>query len=970
MPIVAGDAGPFQPAPRDPYPPAARGDYDAPMAPDAPRTFLIDGSALAYRSFFAKGPGPAYAYAAQLLSLIEKGRPDFALVAMDTPGPTFRHKAYDRYKATRQKTPDELVEQLPLFERIARALGFEVYALEGWEADDVIGTLARRAEAAGHDVYVVTADKDFLQIVGERIRIWNPGAGTEPAVLGVEAVLERFHCSPELVRDVLGLMGDSSDNIPGVPKVGEKTALKLIEEYKGLDDLYARLESVKPPGLQARLREGRELAYLSRDLATIRTGAPIAVDLPQLKYGGPVPDAARALFVELDFPSLAERLGVPAAQADERRYHVVTTAAEYEAFLARLRAARTLVLDLETTSLTALESEIVGLAFAFEGHEAWYLPANLATPIFGPGERGLTARERFGSPGTPGAAPADSMFAHDARTSRTTGRGVPGDPLRPPPGSDLARFLDDLRPVLSDPAVAVIGQNIKYDLLALGRYGLSPPNVAFDTMLASFCLDAHQSQHGLDFLSLKHLGITKIPTSALIGKGAKQICMWDAPVDKCGEYACEDADTTFRLYEHFSGQLEGSEVETVFRGIEVPLLRVLEDMERQGILVDSAHLRALSAEMGGRIEALTARIHELAGGPFNVASPKQLADVLFEKLKVHEQLGLKRLKRTKTGYSTDADVLDAMSEHALVAAILEHRQLTKLKGTYVDSLPELVHPVTGRIHTSYNQAGAVTGRLSSSDPNLQNIPIRTEEGRRIRQAFIAAPGTLLLSADYSQVELRLMAQLSGDAALIEAFRSGEDVHRRTAALVFGVAPDAVTADMRAQAKTINFGIIYGMGAPRLARQIGIAQKEAAAFIEQYFKVFSGVRAWLDKTREQALRDGFVSTLTGRRRRMIGLDSADPRELAGAMNAAVNTPLQGTAADLIKIAMVRLHRELRTRGLRARMLLQVHDELVLEVPEDEVETVRALVKAVMEGALQLDVPLLVETGVGRTWLEAH
>ena len=938
-----------------------------------PRTFLIDGSALAYRSFFAKGPGPAYAYAASLLSLVEKGRPDFALVAMDTPEPTFRHHAFEAYKATRQKTPDELIEQLPQFERIAQALGFPIYALPGWEADDVIGTLARRAEAAGHDVYLVTGDKDFLQIVGERIRIWNPSLGPEPAILGVEAVLERFHCRPDQVRDVLGLMGDTSDNIPGVPKVGEKTALKLIEEYAGLDDLYARLESVKPPGLQARLREGRELAYLSRDLATIRTNAPIALDLPQLRYTGPVADSARALFVELDFPSLAERIGTRPAEvrAGERHYHVVRTREEYEAFLAELRRAKALVLDLETTSLTALESEIVGLAFAFTEHEAWYLPANLSEPIFGPGERGLTARERFGDPAASGATDgAASMFAHDPAASRTTGRGLLHDPLRPPPGSDLARFLDDLRPVLSDPSVAVIGQNIKYDLLALGRYGLSPPNVAFDTMLASFCLDAHQSQHGLDFLSLKHLGLTKIPTSSLIGKGAKQICMWDAPVERCGEYACEDADATWRLYERFGEQLDGHEVERVFREIEMPLLRVLEDMERQGVLVDAAYLRGLSTEMGGRIETLTARIHELAGAPFNVGSPKQLAEVLFEKLKVHELLGVKRLKRTKTGYSTDAEMLETLSEHPLVAVILEHRQLTKLKGTYVDALPALVHPVTGRIHTSYNQAGAVTGRLSSSDPNLQNIPIRTEEGRRIRRAFVAAPGTRLLSADYSQVELRLMAQLSGDAALIEAFRSGEDVHRRTAALVFGVAPGAVTAGMRAQAKTINFGIIYGMGAPRLARQIGIPQKEAAAFIEQYFKVFAGVRAWLDKTREQALREGLVTTLTGRRRVMVGLDSADPRELAGAMNAAVNTPLQGTAADLIKIAMVRLHRELLGRGLRTRMLLQVHDELVLEVPEGEVEAVTPLVKSVMEGALPLDVPLVVDTGTGSNWLEAH
>jgi len=940
------------------------------MATEAPRTFLIDGSALAYRCFFAKGPGPAYAYAAALFALIEKGRPDYALVALDTPEPTFRHKAFREYKATREKTPPELIDQFPVFERIAKTLGFPVYALPGWEADDVIGTLARRAEAAGHEVFLVTGDKDFLQVVGDRVRIWNPGAGAEPAILGIEAVRERFHCRPDQVIDVLGLMGDSSDNIPGVPQVGEKTALKLIEEYEGLDDLYRRLDGVKPPGLQARLREGRELAFLSRDLATIRTSAPVAIDLPQLRYGGPDADAARALFVELDFPSLAERLG-RRERDDERRYRVVSTREEYAAFLARLRAAKTLVLDLETTSITALEAEIVGLAFAFDAHEAWYLPANLPAPVFGPGERGLTARERFGGQdGAAGQESASMFAAQSAATARTTGRGLPDDPLRPPPGSDLERFLADLAPVLTDPGVAVMGQNVKYDLLVLGRYGISPANVTFDTMLASYCLDAHQSQHGLDFLALKHLGITKIPTSALIGKGAKQINMWDVPFERCGEYACEDADTTYRLFELFSARLDGHEVERVFRDIEMPLVRVLEDMERQGFLVDTALLAALSAEMAGRLEVLTARIHELAGAPFNVASPRQLAEVLFEKLKVHEQLGVKRLKRTKTGYSTDAEVLETLSAHPLVAALLEHRQLTKLKGTYLDALPALVHPVTGRIHTSFNQAVAATGRLSSTDPNLQNIPVRSEEGRRIRQAFIAAPGNVLLSADYSQVELRLMAALSGDAALIEAFRSGEDVHRRTASLVFGVPPDAVTPDMRAQAKTINFGIIYGMGAPRLARQIGIPQKDAAAFIEQYFKVFAGVRAWLDTTRERALRDGFVTTLTGRRRQMTGLDSADPRELAGAMNAAVNTPLQGTAADLIKIAMVRLHRELLARGLRSRMLLQVHDELVLEVPEGELDPVRPLVKRVMEGALALDVPLIVDTGTGRNWVEAH
>jgi DNA polymerase I len=931
-----------------------------------PRTILIDGSALAYRSYFAKGPGPAYAYAASLLALVNRGSPDYALVAMDTPEPTFRHKAFDAYKATREKTPPDLIEQLPMFERIAKSLGFPVYALPGWEADDVIGTLAKRARAAGHEVIVFTGDKDFMQIVDEHTIMWSPTTyGSDPVVVDIAAVRERFHCRPDQVIEVLGLMGDSSDNIPGVPQVGEKTALKLIEQFSGLDEIYSKLDTIKPPSLQARLREGRASAYMSRDLATIRCEAPVELDTESLRYRGPDAEAARGVFVELDFPSLADKLPQQ-VRSDERTYHVITTREQYDAFLGKLRAAQQIVFDTETTSITALEAELVGLSFAVAEHEAFYLPVNLATPIFGPGDRGLSARERAGE-----SSAGDDMFrpAQDGALA-TTGSGLSGDPLVPPPGSDLSHFLADLKPTFENPAVTWIGQNAKYDLLVLGRYGIVPANIGFDTMLGSYCLEAHQSQHGLDFLTLKHLGITKIPTSDLIGKGAAQISMWDVPPQKCGEYACEDADMTFRLYRLFAERLEGNEVQRVFRDIELPLLRVLETMERHGIRIDAGHLRALSVEMGERLAVLTEEIHALAGAPFNIGSPKQLAEILFEKLKVHEQLGIKRIKRTKTGYSTDAEVLESLSEHPVAAKILEHRQIAKLKSTYVDSLPDLVHPASGRIHTSFNQAVAATGRLSSTDPNLQNIPVRTELGRRIRQAFVADEGHVLLAADYSQVELRLMAHLSADAALQEAFRSGDDIHRRTAALIFNVPQADVTAEMRGRAKTINFGIIYGMGAQRLAREIDLTVKQATEFIEQYFRVFSGVRAWLDRTKAAAMEQGFVSTLTGRRRRIDTLDSSDPRLAASAMNIAVNTPLQGTAADLIKIAMIRLQAELVRRRLGTRMLLQVHDELVLEVPHAELADVTALVKQTMEQAMTLDVPLLVTTGTGHNWVEAH
>jgi len=930
-----------------------------------PRTFLIDGSALVYRSFFSRGPSPAYSYANSLLSLIEREQPDFALVAMDTPKPTFRHKAYADYKATRPKTPPELIAQLPTFERIANSLGFPLYALPGWEADDVIGTVARWAYEAGHEVFMVTSDKDFMQVINDRVVMYNPSGPGDAVIQGVDAVKEKFNCRPEQVVDVLALMGDSSDNVPGVPKVGQKTALKLIGQYTGLDDIYSQLDSVKPPSLQSRLREGRDSAYLSKDLVTIRTNAPVNLTLDELTYGGPEVDLARELFVELDYPSLGKRLGGE-TPVDEvaRDYHVVETAEEYEAFLLKLRAAHSIVFDLETTSLVALEAEIVGLAFSFEAGEAWYLPANLPTPIFGPGGRSLTARER-----AEGGAVDPSMFATESGPD-PTGTGLVGDPLVPAAGSDLAHFLDDLRPVFENADVAVAGQNLKYDLLVLGRYGLTPAQVAFDTMLASYVLSAHQPQHGLDYLSLKHLGVTKIPTSDLIGKGSKQISMWDVPVATCGEYACEDADMTRRLQILFEQQLRDSDVENIFRDIEMPVLPVLKRMETNGILVDVAHLRRLSVEMGERIEVVTGEIHSLAGEEFNIGSPKQLQAILFDKLAIHEELGIKRLKKTKTGFSTDASVMEQLSAHPLPAKILLHRQLSKLKSTYVDALPTLVHPYSGRIHTSYNQAVAATGRLSSADPNLQNIPIRTAEGRRIRKAFVAEEGCLLLAADYSQVELRLLAHLSQDTALLDAFRAGEDIHRRTAALVFDISPDDVDSELRGRAKAINFGIIYGMGAQRLSRETGVSHREAAAFIEQYFSTFPGVKAWLDDTRESAREHGFVTTLSGRLRRLDGIDTADARTLAGLMNMAVNTPIQGTAADLIKIAMVAVQRRMDEQGLAARMLLQVHDELVFEVPVAEVEALTNLVVEEMAGALDLDLPLVVDTGTGHTWLDAH
>ena len=929
----------------------------------APRTFLIDGTALAYRSFYQKGgPGRRYAYASSLLSLIEREKPDYVLIAMDTKGPTKRHEKYPTYKATRPPMDPDLVKLLPVFEGIATDLGIPVHGLKEWEADDIIGTIAVQAEKDGHEVVIVSGDKDFMQLVSDQVSILNPTQSGNSKIQGAEAVREKFFCRPDQVIDVLALMGDSSDNVPGVPKIGPKHARTLIENFENLDDIYHRIEEVSPPGLAVHLRNGEELARLSLDLVTIRTDLNLDFDLESLRYQGPDSEACRAKFVKWDFPSLAKRVGGEAPPEEGRKYHVVSDTNAYAAFLQEVKSTKEIVLDLETTSLRSLEAEIVGLSFSFAEKEAWYLPANLKDPIFGPGDRGRTAAERAGGLDQP-----DGMFSDPE--GLTTGSGVFNDPLTPPEGSDLARFIADLKPILEDPTVSVIGQNIKYDLHVLSRYGIRPAAVGFDTLLASFVLNAHQNQHNLDFLSLKHLEVTKIPTSELIGKGSKQISMWDVEVERCGEYACEDADCTYRLFQLFRQALEDSPMRTVFTDIEMPILRIIEEMEENGILLDTDHLAALSIEMGERLEKLTKDIHKEAGEDFNIASPKQLGQVLYEKLKIHEQLGVK-IKKTQPGFSTAASELEQLSEHPLPAAIIEYRRLSKLTSTYVDALPGEVNPVTGRIHTSYHQGGASTGRLSSSNPNLQNIPSRTKEGRRIREAFVAPKGFRLVSADYSQVELRLLAHLSKDEALMAAFREGADIHHRTASLVFDLSDEKVTGELRSRAKAINFGIIYGMGAQRLAGETGLTPKEAAKFIEQYFEAFPKIKAWIQKAKAEAESTGFAETLTGRRRRIEGMNSSDGRERAAAHNQAVNTPIQGAAADLIKIAMVKVHEALKETHPTTLMLLQVHDELIFEVPKKDVASVSDLVVEAMSSAMALDVPLVVDVGSGKNWLEAH
>ena len=905
----------------------------AAAASGARRVFLVDGTALAYRSYFAFIRNPllnsrgentsgVFGFTTALLRLLERESPEILAVVFDPPTPTFRHEKFKEYKATREKMPEEMRGQIGVMKDVAAALGIPVLEVDRYEADDVIGTLARRAEAEGADVYLVTPDKDFLQLVGGRIRVYDiTKKSGEAEVLGPKEVFDRFGAPPERVVDVLALMGDASDNVPGVPGVGEKTARDLVATFGSVEDVIARADEVKKKSVRESLVANKEMAFLSKDLVTIDTNAPVDATLGDLRRRER--DRARlfSLFERLEFRTLLKEVEADAPK-DDHRYEMIRDDAGLDRLVARLAKAKSFVLDTETTGLDPLRAELVGLSFSFEPREAFYVPLRL-----------------------------------------------PGKAIR---GGGAAGVLEALRPALENPKKAKTGQNAKYDVLALGAAGVEVKGVAFDTMIASYLIEPSLRQHNLDFLALKYLEFKKIPTSDLIGTGAKQITMAEVPPERVAEYACEDADVTGRLESVLAPKLEAMGLMPLFRDVEMPLLEVLADMERTGVKVDVDALAAMGKDLGHRLERLAKDVQDAAGVPFNLASPQQVASVLFEKLEIQKApgAGARRLKRTKTGFSTDVEALERFGDHPIVAKILEHRQLSKLKGTYVDALPALVNPKTGRVHTSFNQAVAATGRLSSSDPNLQNIPTRSEAGREIRKAFVPGePGWLILSADYSQIELRLLAHLSGDEGLAQAFREKKDVHRLTAARVFGVLPEMVTDDMRAQAKVINFGLIYGMGAQRLAAENKIDLKSAQEFIAAYFRSYPGIERWLKATVEKARVEGSVETLLHRRRAVPEILSDDPRAVAQAERIAINTPVQGTAADMIKVAMIAVHERMKREKLRARMLLQVHDELIFELPKDELPPLKRLVVEEMEGALDLSVPIVVDVSVGASWFEA-
>ena len=885
--------------------------------------FLIDGSSYIYRAFYAiahlsnsKGmPTQAiYGFVQMVNKVLEEQQPRYLALVFDAKGPTFRHEIFPEYKAHRPPMPDALQVQIPYIKEISQAYGFPILEKEGLEADDLIGTLARQAEEKGLEVVIISGDKDLMQLVSPRVWMWDT---LKDQIFDLKAVQERFGSTPDRLPDIFGLAGDSSDNIPGVPGIGEKTAVKLIQTHGTLDRLLDDLPGLTPPRLRDKIDQNRDQALLSRRLATIDTGVPLDLAVEDLKPTPADLEKLKALFTELEFKKFLDSLGeVAEARENPRDYRGIFEETELEQVIREINKAGRVSLDLETTSQDPLRAEIVGIALSWKEGEGFYVPVS------------------------------------------HTYLGAPDQLKR-------ERVLADLQDIIENPVIKKIGQNIKYEWLILRRYGLDYRGLTFDTMLASYLLNPGRRTHGLDQIAWEHLNQKLITYKEVTGTGSKALNFSQVPVARAVEYAAEDAEVTLTLSDLLEPLLNKAGLEELFRELEMPLITVLAEMEWHGIRIDVAALDDLSKELEGKLAHIEDQIYTLAGERFNLNSPQQLSQVLFEKL----QLPSAKKTKGKSHSSTDAEVLrDLALGYPICAEIWNYRTLSKLKSTYVDALPKLIHPETGRLHTSFNQTVTATGRLSSSDPNLQNIPVRTEEGRRIRQAFVADPGWVLLSADYSQIELRIVAHYSGDPSLVEAFQKGEDIHARTAAELNGLSPEEVTPDMRRQAKVINFGIIYGMSAFGLSKELGIGAREAQEMIDRYFLKYQGVKEFMDRTIAEARETKMVTTLFNRRRIIEEINSSNRVARQFAERTAINTPIQGSAADLIKKAMIVIDQEIKQQGLQARMLLQVHDELVFEAPEQEVEPLKKLVRKHMESAVELKVPLTVQISTGRNWAE--
>ncbi|MBF0101218.1 MAG: DNA polymerase I [Desulfobacterales bacterium] len=893
--------------------------------------FLVDGSSYIYRAFHAIShlsnstgmpTNAIFGYARMLLKLIKDKTPQFIVVLFDMKGPTFRHELYSKYKANRPPMPDELVVQIPYIKEMTQVFQIPMLEIQGVEADDLIGTLAVHANKSDIEVVMVSGDKDLQQLVTPTSIIWDP---MKDKIIDIDYIHKEFCLKPDQLIDMMGLSGDTSDNIPGVPGIGPKTALKLIQTFHNINTLYERIDEITSQKQKDKLIEYRAQALLSRELVTINTNValPFEFDIHQFELKEPDYPKLIKLFQTLEFRQLQKEFQLEHAttvqqDTSENAYHAILNQADFVKLIERLNQSQVFAIDTETTSEHPLEAELVGISVAFQPKEAFYIPLDHC--YIGSPEQ-LNKRE----------------------------------------------VLTQLKPILENSSIAKIGQNIKYDSIIFEKYGIRLSGVIFDTMLASYLLNPSKRAHNLDQIALDYLNYQKISFEDTV-KGQKHPLVFsEVEIEKATQYACEDADITLRSYHVLSDLLKKQDLETLYNSVELPLISVLKYMEIKGIRVDRNRLSSLSQTFEHELMRLENQIYAVAGEPFNIQSSQQLGHILFEALKLPVQ---KKTKK-KTGYSTDVEVLETLAQyHDLPKLILRHRGLSKLKSTYADALITLIHPKTGRIHTSFNQTVTATGRLSSSDPNLQNIPIKDEEGKQIRSAFIPQDGYSLMSADYSQIELRLLAHYSDDPILIESFIHNQDIHSRTAQEIFHLPMDNITSELRRQAKTINFGIIYGMGAFSLSKELGISRKMADTYIDHYFSRYQGVKRFIDTTIQEAKENLYVKTLLGRIRAVPDVRSRNANIRSAAERIAVNTPIQGTAADLIKIAMIRIYEALVKEKFKSAMLLSVHDELIFEVCPDEKDKLTSMVIDIMEHVWELKVPLKVNVGFGQDWSQAH
>ena len=923
---------------------------------------IIDAMALAYKGYYAfisrplttsKGEptSAVFGFISQLLKIIEDTKPDYLAAAFDSKEKTFRHDRYENYKSSRESMPEDMIPQIQRIKEVIEAFKIPLYILPGYEADDLIGTAVKKAEKNGLLRYAITPDKDFVQLVSPNIKIIKPGKSTEEIImLDENKVREEYGFEPKQMIDYLALVGDSSDDIPGVAGIGPKTALPLIQRFKTLENIYKNVDEIEKQGTINKLKENKENAFLSKELATIHTDVPFDFNLEEAIYEKPDINKLTALFAELEFRSFINKIkklylenenseeekeietaeeepvveeNIKVFEKSKVKYRLINSINDTEELANKIKSCDKFVFDTETDSLDVFNVNLAGCSFCINPKEAYFVAVN-------------PHRESSG------------LFAADL-----SGR-IP-----------VNEFIRIFKPIFEDSKSKKICQNGKYDIAILKSYGIEVSNFYFDTMLASYVIDPDQ-KHGMDELSERLLSYKPIPLLDLIGSKKSPEKIFEVELERLSDYSCEDADITYRLYELLKGFLKKEGLERVAYEIEFPLVPVLEDMERTGVKIDVNSLNAFSRDLQILLDNYSQEIFKQAGDTFNINSTQQLQKILFEKL------NLPPTTKTKTGYSTDVRALESLKgSHPIIDTIMEYRQVAKLKSTYADALPDLINPKTGRVHTNYNQTIASTGRLSSTDPNLQNIPIRTELGKEIRKAFVPADKNhIILSADYSQIELRIMASICGDETLTNAFINNEDIHRRTAALIFNIDPNAVNPDMRRKAKEVNFGILYGLGPFGLKSRLGITQTEAKAIIDNYFNSFKKVRNFMTDSVKKAQKKGFAETLTGRRRFLKNINSNNRIVRQFEERVAINMPIQGTAADMIKLAMINIHKSLEKNKFKSKMVLQVHDELVFDAHKNEIDDLIPLVKQLMEEALPLNVPVLVETGVGDNWLDAH